>query len=206
MMNPNDTGFFEILMQDPVKRAFVLQLLSQEKDAIAEYKKNEAQRLQDCSKASSLKRVKQKTTCESPSALMRRRALEKLRNQDTSASISDRSESRTSGTSNPRTTPLSSIQSDSSDLPQDHPSPVPFNNLLKGVVAFVEINSHGTDRSAAVKVLMTSMGAIVRDTFTADVTHVIFRVSIILFTDVMVFCIPTGWEQIRCTLQGSPEL
>ncbi|KAJ8980809.1 hypothetical protein NQ317_016176 [Molorchus minor] len=54
-------------------------------------------------------------------------------------------------------------------------SPLLFNNLLDGVIAYVEVRSKDQDRSNGAKALMRSMGATVRDQFTKDVTHVIFK-------------------------------
>ncbi|XP_060520180.1 microcephalin [Cylas formicarius] len=54
-------------------------------------------------------------------------------------------------------------------------APVPFEKVFEGVVAFVEINSKNQDRSAGAKVILRSMGAVVEDTFTKHVTHVIFK-------------------------------
>lgn len=56
-----------------------------------------------------------------------------------------------------------------------HGTPVPFEDILKGVIAFVEVISDEGDRSEVVKSMMRAMGATVRDTFSRDITHVIFR-------------------------------
>lgn len=56
------------------------------------------------------------------------------------------------------------------------PSPVPFEKLLEGVVAFVEVKTRSGDRSSATKAVVASMGAKIRDELTKDVTHVIFKV------------------------------
>ncbi|KAG5864625.1 hypothetical protein JTB14_038399 [Gonioctena quinquepunctata] len=86
--------------------------------------------------------------CESPIALWRRRALEQdKRNSDIR---------------------LSNITSVSA-------SPVSFNKILEGVVAYIEIKSKQQDRSSGVKALVRSMGAAVEDHFSKEVTHVIFK-------------------------------
>lgn len=54
-------------------------------------------------------------------------------------------------------------------------TPVPFEELLKGVIAFVEVRSSEGDRSEVIKAMMRAMGATVKDTFSRDITHVIFR-------------------------------
>ncbi|KRT80190.1 hypothetical protein AMK59_8607, partial [Oryctes borbonicus] len=87
---------------------------------------------------------------ESPTSLCRRRALEKMRQNSDS--------------------------SDSINANYGHtPKKVPFEQVLKGVVAYVEIMSKNKDRSAGAKALMRAMGADVKDTITRDVTHVVFK-------------------------------
>ena len=63
-------------------------------------------------------------------------------------------------------------------------SSVPYECLLNGVVAYVEIKIINRDRSGGAKALMRSMGADVREILTKDVTHVIFKVRLIF-----IFCV-----------------
>ena len=143
------SDLMESLLKDPVKRALILQLLNQEKDNIEKYKRQELK-----TKTTPLKKVK-KLHCESPTALQRRRALEQ-KNPDTSESSS----------------------SEISDVPTELKGPkLPFEQLLKGVVAYVEVKRDNEDRSEGIKAVMRLMGSTIRDKFTNDVTHVIFKVS-----------------------------
>ncbi|KAJ8952454.1 hypothetical protein NQ314_007527 [Rhamnusium bicolor] len=158
-MNMNDS-IFEKLMSCPVKRQLVLNLISSEKDNIKKYKKRQEQRKKECNE-SPLSKVQKKHMCESPTALLRRRALEQ---QDRQSPSSENQLDEDGSRSNSRQSSVSS-----------GPSPIPFNKLLDGVIAYVEIKSKDQDRSNGAKALMRSMGAIVRDQFTKDVTHVIFK-------------------------------
>lgn len=56
------------------------------------------------------------------------------------------------------------------------PSPVPFEKLLEGVIAYVEVKTKNGDRTSATKAVVASMGATIREQLTKDVTHVIFKV------------------------------
>lgn len=149
--SPNET-LFETLMADPVKRALVLQLLSQEKTTIEEYQKNGSQN----SSRHPVKKVQDKFRCESPSALLRRRMLEKQRQENNNSCVSS--------------TELSPSL-----------SPLPFEKLLEGIVAYVEIRSLDGDRSIGTKAIMATMGATINEKFTRDVTHVIFKVRNTVF-------------------------
>lgn len=98
----------------------------------------------------------QKFKFESPSALCRRRALENMRltprlTSESSANISNKGDQI--GKS------------------------VPFQQILKGVVAYVEIISNYKDRSSGAKALMQGMGAKISDVLNREITHVIFKVS-----------------------------
>lgn len=144
-LNKADTQLYEAIIKDPNKRAMVLQLLSQEKHLINDYLRKEGK--------TPIKCTKKKVYCESPTALFRRRALEKK----------DAAEGTDS--------------SSSSEGKAVVPSPVPFAKLLEGVVAFVEVKTKSGDRSSATKAVVASMGAKIRDHLTRDVTHVIFKVT-----------------------------
>ncbi|GLV42602.1 Microcephalin [Carabus blaptoides fortunei] len=100
-----------------------------------------------------LNNVKKKRLIESPSAQFRRRCLEKLESDSSNgSSVEERVPSPTfTGT------------------------PVPYHQLLKGVIAYCEVRSKDGDRSAGIKSVMESMGATVRDDFTRDLTHVVFK-------------------------------
>lgn len=55
---------------------------------------------------------------------------------------------------------------------------IPFEKVLIGVVAYVEVRGRfDEDRSAGVKSVLESMGAEVCEKFTRDVTHVVFKVK-----------------------------
>ncbi|XP_049819319.1 microcephalin [Aethina tumida] len=147
------------LMSDPVKRNLVIQMLQDQRGAIEDYKRKETVKKNVASSSSPFSKLQKKYKCESPTALMRRRALEKQTRDNDSDSASERSNSRqsTSGSSSPNL------------------MPIPFDKLLEGVTAYVEIRSKDEDRSGGAKALMKSMGAKVRDIFSKDVTHVIFK-------------------------------
>jgi hypothetical protein len=136
----------EALMKDPVKRALLLQLLVKEKDGFEAYKREELKN------TTPLKKVK-RMHCESPTALQRRRALEQ-RNQDTSESSSSEMSEASTEVRGPK---------------------LPFDQLLKGVRAYVEVRRDNVDRSDGIKAVMRLMGATIMDQFTKDVTHVIFK-------------------------------
>lgn len=53
--------------------------------------------------------------------------------------------------------------------------PLPFDQLLRGVVAYCEVRSNGQDRSAGIKTMMRAMGAIVCEQLNTGVTHIIFK-------------------------------
>ncbi|XP_076441070.1 microcephalin-like [Babylonia areolata] len=67
--------------------------------------------------------------------------------------------------------PVSTLPS-SSDQGFDSPAP---SEILKGVVAYVEVRTANDNRSAAVKWVLERMGAKVEEKFSDDVTHVIFK-------------------------------
>lgn len=89
---------------------------------------------------------------ESPIALQRRRALEGQK--------SDTSSSTDSFISLVTTAPKVDMQL-----------------ILKGVIAYVEVKKNNVDCSSGIKLVAKCMGAEIRETFTKDVTHVIFKVS-----------------------------
>lgn len=152
----NLDNVFEKLMNCPIKRKLVLKLIESEKDNIEEYKKKLKEKESKPQNASPLQKLQKKQACESPTALLRRRVLEQQ-----NSSCSSR--------------PNSAIL----ELSSNTPSPIPFQKLLDNVVVFVEVNSKGEDKSNGVKALMASMGANVKDGFTRDVTHVVFKVRAI---------------------------
>lgn len=138
----SNARLYEAIIKDPQKKAMVLQLLAEEKHLIKDYLRKEGK--------TPVKQVK-KIYCESPTALMRRRMLEKKQEQESDISTS-------------------------SDDKSVVPSPVPYDKLLEGVIAFVEVKTKNGDRSEATKTVLASMGATVREQFTKDITHVIFKV------------------------------
>lgn len=150
---------FQNLMSDPLKRELILNIITSEKDKIDAYKKKLDTRNQLSPFHKALKKP-----CESPTALHRRRVLERLRNPQCSDNTSE------SGNSRP-----TSRQSTSSSSHSPRHSPIPFDKILDGVVAYVEVKSGVRDRSEAVKSHLRCMGALVREQFTKDVTHVIFK-------------------------------
>lgn len=145
--DPNER-LFNTLMSDPVKRDLVLKFLSKEKPNIDKYLKGKT------AKSPHLKRIKVGAQNNSPSALLRKRMLEKK----------------------PQDIDTGSTSSSDSDVVSSSCSPVPFEILLNGVVAFVEVRSVNGDRSSGFKAIMRTMGAEISDTFTRAVTHVIFKV------------------------------
>ncbi|KAF2898014.1 hypothetical protein ILUMI_08155 [Ignelater luminosus] len=140
---------FEMVMSDPKKKALVKKLLHEDRDKIEEYKKQETRK--NLAKNKRIKKLQRMLHCESPTALLRRRALERdnLSNTDNSSTISSHS--------------FVSSQKK------------PFEKLLTGIVAYIEINSQGKDCSAGAKTLMQAMGATVKDQFGPEITHVIFK-------------------------------
>lgn len=158
---------FQKLMTCPIKRKLVLKLIESEKDNIEAYKKRLKETERTEHNVSPLQNIQKNYKCESPTALMRRRALEQ---QNSSPLIGN-----TNNVSRPN-----SVNSNTSESSSSTSAQVPFQQLLNGVIAFVEVKSKGLDRSVGVKALMVSMGAIVKDSFTKDVTHVVFKVSNVL--------------------------
>lgn len=159
---------FQKLMTCPIKRKLVLKLIESEKDNIEAYKKRLKETERTEHNVSPLPNIQKNYKCESPTALMRRRALEQ---QNSSPLIGN-----TNNVSRPN-----SVNSNTSESSSSTSAQVPFQQLLNGVIAFVEVKSKGLDRSVGVKALMVSMGAIVKDSFTKDVTHVVFKVSNVIF-------------------------
>ncbi|KAL3284459.1 hypothetical protein HHI36_018620 [Cryptolaemus montrouzieri] len=139
---------FEHALKDPITKNAVLKLLTSQNKSVFELFNNNS--LNNVTK-SPVRKLKKRDHCESPTALLRRRELEKINRPESAQSNS-------------------SEQSSSSKN-----SALNFENILNGVKVYVEINSNGNDRSAGAKALLRSMGAIVRDQFTRDVTHVIFK-------------------------------
>lgn len=158
-------SFFEKLMNCPIKRQLVLNLIKSEKHNIEAYKRN-------CAKEnkrkevyeSPLSKIKRNYQCESPTALLRRRALEQQNRQNIPENQKE-NESDCTSRSSSRQSSVSSCASS-----------ILFDKLLDGVIAYVEIKSKDQDRSSGAKALMKSMGATIRDKFTNDVTHVVFKV------------------------------
>lgn len=68
------------------------------------------------------------------------------------------------------------IETQTSDSSSSNELTVPYDELLKGVNAYVEIISKGTDHSAGAKSMVTNMGGRVSEKLTTGVTHVIFKV------------------------------
>ncbi|XP_066260333.1 microcephalin [Euwallacea similis] len=154
-----DQELFQDLMKCPEKKKLVLQLLSSNKEAIKKYTKEKAEGSVGKLKSKSIQKG-----LESPSALLRRRALKEMSSNPGSSNRSDisRADSRSSNVSSNITT---------SSTPS-----TPFENILKGVNAYVEIKSrHNEDRSASVKAVLQSMGAIILEDFSRKVTHVVFK-------------------------------
>lgn len=141
----NSNNIYDAIIKDPAKRALVLQLLSQEKVAIKDYMQKNGLL------KNTPKKKKKVLHCESPTVLHRRRAIEHMHKGS-------------------KESPSSGSTSDSSSS-----SPLPFEKLLEGVVAYVEVKTRDGDRSEAVKSVIRAMGATVRDVFMKDVTHVIFK-------------------------------
>lgn len=81
------------------------------------------------------------------------------------------------------------------DSPSSSTKTVPLNQVLKGVIAYVEVkNSYDEDHSAGAKIVLKSMGAVVREKFTSDVTHVIFKVfTLTKFEMFCSFWCISGW-------------
>lgn len=160
---------FQKLMNCPIKRKLVLKLIESEKHNIEAYKRKLKWHDSSQQTVSPLQKIQKNQACESPTQMMRRRVLEQPNRY--SPFIEDinencfRSNSETSHTSG-------SLNSNT--------SPVPFEKLLDSVVAYIEVKSKGQDRSDGVKALMISMGAVVKDSFTKDVTHVVFKVRYVL--------------------------
>lgn len=161
-MKQFNESLFEKLMSCPLKRKLVLNLIASEHDNIEEYKRKQIEQQKSNEKITPGSTLSKKNQYESPVALLRRKALE----QQTSGSPTNfpQNENR----SNSRVSEASSSRSS---------SPLLFEKVLNGVIAFVEVKSHGQDRSQGVKILMKNLGADVRDTFTKDVTHVVFKVN-----------------------------
>ncbi|CAH1986063.1 unnamed protein product [Acanthoscelides obtectus] len=149
-----DEGLVRKLLDDPIKRQLIVDLIVAHKDQIDEYKKAHA--------IEGLRKVQAKPTCESPTALFRRRLME----QKERPISRNESDSASSSSSRPN-----SAMSGASVVP----SPVPLCKVLEGVIAYVEVQTNGNDRSQGVKIRIKEMGAIVRDQFTKDITHVIFK-------------------------------
>lgn len=55
--------------------------------------------------------------------------------------------------------------------------PLPIHEILKDVVAFVDVNGRHGDMSKPVKAVMKSMGATIAETISSRVTHVIYKVG-----------------------------
>uniref|UniRef100_A0AAR5QKM3 BRCT domain-containing protein n=1 Tax=Dendroctonus ponderosae TaxID=77166 RepID=A0AAR5QKM3_DENPD len=150
-------NLFREFMRCPRNKNAVLQLLSANKEAIKQYSEKNVER----SVASPADRLKvTKKLCESPIALMRRRALEQMHGSPSSSTRSGNSK-----------TP-----SEQSASGSNKSSLIPFEKVLDGVVAYAEVRGRfDEDRSAGVKSVLKSMGAEVREKFTRDVTHVVFK-------------------------------
>nr|CAH7745175.1 unnamed protein product [Callosobruchus chinensis] len=151
-----DQNLVQNLLNDPIKRKLIVDIITSHKDQIDEYKKTRG--LEGVPK---LHKVQTRPICESPTALFRRRALEQK----------ERASSRNDSDSHSSNSRPNSALSGASAVP----SPLPFNKILDGVIAFVEVQTNGNDRSQGVKIRLKEMGATVRDQFTKDVTHLIFK-------------------------------
>lgn len=152
----NNTEFnfsvFEHALNDPVSKNLILQALSaNQKNVFDLFRPGQ-------SLNSPVRKVKRLEHCESPTALLRRRELEKKNKPQRPESAQSHSSEQSTHSST-----------------SDKSSTVPFERILKNVIAYVEINSNGNDRSGGAKALLRSMGATVSENFTRDVTHVIFK-------------------------------
>ncbi|KAL1517902.1 hypothetical protein ABEB36_001605 [Hypothenemus hampei] len=150
-----DDSTIDKLLKCPEKRLLIMKLLSDNKEAIEKYKKEQAKKAE-----SPLCKLKNSKRLESPTALFRRRALEKMFS----------SSSTSSDSSNQIPSTISSLNY------KANCNRVSYNQILNGVIAYVEIQSRSNeDRSQGVKTVLRLMGADIRETFTNDVTHVIFK-------------------------------
>lgn len=161
MKQINDNNVFDKLMSCPLRRKLVLNILASERNAVDN--RNQVELLKSAEKNNtpgSSGKVRKKKRYESPVALFRRRALEQQSGSPSNfLQNDDRPNSRLSEAA-------SSVSA----------SPILFEKILNGVIAFVDVNSNGQDRSQGVKILMKNLGADVRDSFAKDVTHVVFKV------------------------------
>ncbi|CAG9772193.1 unnamed protein product [Ceutorhynchus assimilis] len=139
----------QALLQNPEKKKMILQLLALNKDVIEKHSSGS-------SLPSSVDKLKSRKVCESPTALMRRRALEKMNSPNAS-------------NNNLLSRPHSSSSSSTS-------SATTLDKVLEGVKAYVEIKDrHNQDKSQGAKEILKSMGATVVDKLSSEVTHVVFK-------------------------------
>ncbi|XP_074035088.1 microcephalin [Leptinotarsa decemlineata] len=159
-MSETNDALFEKFMSCPLKRKLIMTLIESEKDKIDEYRKkivNQKTLEKTGNPASSpLRKAQKKYQFESPTALLRRRALEQNKN---------------SGEIHQTLSKESSASSESSESSE----PPDFDKILTGVVAFIDIKSKEGDRSSGVKAILRSMGATIAEHFNREVTHVIFK-------------------------------
>ncbi|CAG9765829.1 unnamed protein product [Ceutorhynchus assimilis] len=140
----------QALLQNPEKKKMILQLLALNKDVIEKHSSGS-------SLPSSVDKLKSRKVCESPTALMRRRALEKMNNSPNASNntLLSRPHSSSSASTSSTTT---------------------LDKVLEGVKAYVEIKDrHNQDKSQGAKEILKSMGATVVDKLSSEVTHVVFK-------------------------------
>ncbi|XP_022908302.2 microcephalin [Onthophagus taurus] len=133
MKEPKET-LFSTLMNDPLKKALLMQLLANHKNDEKEIM--ELQKKKDKNKLT-------KTNNFSPMSAYRKKVF--------AAEISS---------------PTQKVYIR---------APLPFNKLLCGVVAYVEIISRGQDRSSGVKALLKTMGGRVSEFICKGITHAIIK-------------------------------
>lgn len=139
------------ILSDPSKRSAILKLIAKNKTAIEKYEQDELNKKNN--KTCTPKGLASKTNknYESPSVRLRRKLLEGKQLEN--SKLLDK---------------LSSIETK------------PFEEILQGVKAYVEVTIANEDHSHYVKLLMQIMGANVYEYFTSEVTHVVFLVSLII--------------------------
>lgn len=140
---------YDAILKDPLKKAKVLQLLSQDKHVINDMLRKEGLVAPNHARF------------ESPVVQFRKKMLAQMH------------KSRHESDSESSTGSSGSVVAAS----------VPYEKLMEGVVAYVEVKTRNGDRSAATKAVMRSMGATIREEFTKDVTHVVFKVREAVFSN-----------------------
>lgn len=139
---------YEALMKDPVKRSMIVKLVNENKDALEEYEKKNKKTNNKWK--SPLKCQKKTEDYESPIAYFKRKMI--LNQQTGNVENFDKL--------------------DCDQLAKRKP----FEKVLDGIKIYVEIMDGSNNRSHAVKLLAQDMGANIHESFTSDVTHVMFLV------------------------------